>query len=132
MKNSYSSQMQRDSMFPRALLIYIIILVGAADALDVPFVFGETTSSVAGYTPGQFEKVSQASPDLAGVPSASVPSENETLKFPIVGGSNTPVGANEKKVADLKKHWTLRCRLTVLQLSKKLDWRQASIPAITP
>ena len=90
-------------MFPRALLIYIIILVGAADALDVPFVFGETTSSVTGYTPGQFEKFSQASPDLAGVPSASVPSENETLKFPIVGGSNTPVGTNEKKVADLKK-----------------------------
>jgi hypothetical protein len=103
MKNSYSSQVQRDSMFPRALLIYLIILVGAADALDVPFVFGETTSSVAGYTHDQFEKISQASPDLAGVPSASVPSENETLKFPIVGGSNTPVGANEKKVADLKK-----------------------------
>jgi hypothetical protein len=103
MKNSYSSQVQRNPMFPRALLICVIVLVGAADALDVPFVFGEATSSLAGYTPGQFEKFSQDSPDLAGVPSASVPSENETLKFPIVGGSNTPVGANEKKVADLKK-----------------------------
>ena len=86
-----------------ALWLCLIFFIGSAAAADVPFVFGEGSSSIVGYTPAQIEQTSIASPDLAGVPQVSTPSDNATLNFPVVGGGRTPQGTSEKMVSDLKK-----------------------------
>jgi tetratricopeptide (TPR) repeat protein len=81
----------------------IVLLIGSGVAADVPFVFGEGSSDITDLTSAQLEQVSYSSPDLAGVPSVSTPSDSEVLEFPIVGGGSVPVGKTEKKVDDLKK-----------------------------
>ena len=78
-------------------------LIGFGMAADVPFVFGEGSSSIVGYTPAQIEQTSIASPDLVGVPQVSTPPDNATLDFPVVGGGRTSQGTTEKKVSDLRK-----------------------------
>ena len=87
----------------KALWLCIVLLIGIGTAADVPFVFGEGSSGIAGFTSAQIEQASIASPDLAGVPALSSPSDSEVLEFPIVGGSSAPEGKTEKKVDDLKK-----------------------------
>lgn len=90
-------------MFHRALWLYIFFLMGSAAAADVPFVFDARTSEMAGYTPAQLEQASVASLDLVGIPSVSIPSDNESLYFPITGGGDSPEGKIEKNVGELKK-----------------------------
>jgi len=90
-------------MSPWALWLCIILLSGTGMAVDVPFVFDETSSGVASYNSAQLEQAYAASSDLAGVPSVSSPSDSEVLEFPIVGGGSAPVGKTEKKEDDLKK-----------------------------
>jgi len=85
------------------LLISIVLLTASGLAADVPFVFGEGSSDVASFTSAQLEQTSSNSPDLAGVPPVSSPSDSEVLEFPIVGGGSAPVGKTEKKEDDLKK-----------------------------
>ncbi len=46
----------------------IALLIGSVTALDVPFVFDESTPSIADYTSAQLEQISATSPDLAEVP----------------------------------------------------------------
>ena len=86
-----------------ALLISIVLLTASSLAADVPFVFGEGSRDIAGFTSTQLEQASSSSPDLAGVPSVSSPSDSEVLELPIVGGGSAPVGKTEKKEDDLKK-----------------------------
>ncbi|MDD4650764.1 MAG: tetratricopeptide repeat protein [Methanothrix sp.] len=83
------------------LIMLLIVLSGAAT--DVPFVFSEKTTSAARLGSDEIQKVSASSPELVGVPFTSTPQDNDTLRFPITGGSNTPVVSTEKKTEDLKK-----------------------------
>ena len=75
----------------------ILLLMGSAMAMDVPFIFDENSSGVAGCTSDQLEKTSKASIDLAGVPPIYKPSDNEILEFPITGGNGVPAGKKEEK-----------------------------------
>jgi hypothetical protein len=86
-----------------ALWLCMIFLIGAGIAADVPFVFDETTSDMAGYSPSQLEQVRLSSPDLAGVPAVTQVAENEVLDFPITGGGNLPERSIGKNVSELKK-----------------------------
>jgi hypothetical protein len=85
------------------LLGIMLITIGLGAAADVPFVFDETSSGVASYNSDQLEQAYISSPDLAGVPSVSTPSDNEVIAFPITGGSSTPGSMTEKNVGELKK-----------------------------
>jgi tetratricopeptide (TPR) repeat protein len=90
-------------MSPLALWLCVILFIGSGTAADIPFVFGENSANVASYTSAQFEQVSAASVELAGVPAVSLPSDNEVLELPIVGGGNAPASTTEKREKDLKK-----------------------------
>ncbi|MCX6674748.1 MAG: tetratricopeptide repeat protein [Methanothrix sp.] len=86
-----------------ALLISIVLLTTSGLAADVPFVFGEGSRDIAGFTSAQLEQASSSSPNLVGVPFVSSPSGSEVLELPIVGGGSAPVGKTETKEDDLKK-----------------------------
>lgn len=58
----------------------IFLIIGLVIAADVPFVFDQNSSDVAGYTSDQLEKISGSSPDLVGVPSISKPSGNKIIE----------------------------------------------------
>ncbi len=90
-------------MFPRALWLCTFLLIGSGAAADVPFVFDSSSSGVAGYSADQLESMRASSPDLAGVPPVTTPSDNEVLQFPITGGGSTPGSTTEKNAGDLKK-----------------------------
>jgi len=85
-----------------AIWLCMVLLVGSGSAADVPFVFDQSTSDVAGYTSAQIEQDHTASPDLAGVPIVSSPSDNESLEIPITGGGSGS-GTQEKNIGELKK-----------------------------
>jgi WD40 repeat protein len=91
-------------MFHRSLWLSIIILmlIGTGLAADVPFVFDESASGVAGYSSDQIVRASSSSSDLAGVPLISAPSDSEVLEFPVTGGSDAPDGKVDKNVGELK------------------------------
>jgi tetratricopeptide (TPR) repeat protein len=106
MENRYSSQVHIGHvppMSPLILWLCIVLCIGSVTAKDVPFVFDETSSDVASYNSAQLEQASSSSPDLAGVPSVSSPSDSEVLELPIVGGGSALVGKTETKEDDLKK-----------------------------
>jgi len=92
-------------MFPfvRSLWLGVIILIGSGLAADVPFVFDSSISGVAGYSADQLENMRASSPDLAGVPPVTTPSDNEVLQFPVTGGGSNPGSTTEKNAGDLKK-----------------------------
>jgi tetratricopeptide (TPR) repeat protein len=90
-------------MFPWFSWLCAALLIGSGMAADVPFVFGEGSRDVAGFTSTQLEQASSGSPDLAGVPQVFTPSCNEVLELPIVGGGNAPGEKTETKEEDLKK-----------------------------
>jgi hypothetical protein len=85
------------------LWLCIVLLIGSGLAVDVPFVFNESTINVANYTSAQLEQAYAASPDLSGVPVISTPPDNQSLEFPAMGGGNTPNGPIEKNVGELKR-----------------------------
>ena len=91
-----------------ALWLCAVLLVGSTVALDVPFVFDETSADVASYTSAQLEQARTSSPDLAGVPIVSSPSDSEILAFPVTGGGSTPEGEMENNVGELKKAYDAR------------------------
>jgi hypothetical protein len=86
----------------RALWLCIIFLIGNGMAVDVPFVFDVNPSGVANLNSDQIELAHVSSPDLAGVPIVSSPSDNEVLEFPVTGGGDVLEGNKEKKVSELK------------------------------
>jgi hypothetical protein len=90
------------------LLGIMLITIGLGVAVDVPFVFDETSANVASYTSAQLEQVRTSSPDLAGVPIVSLPSNDEILAFPVTGGGSTPEGTTDKKVGELKESLSAR------------------------
>ncbi|MCX6678341.1 MAG: tetratricopeptide repeat protein [Methanothrix sp.] len=90
-------------MFPRVHWLCIVLLIGSAASSDVPFVFDSTSSGVAGYSADQLESMRASSPDLAGVPLVTTPSDDEVLQFPVTGGGSTPGNTTEKNAGDLKK-----------------------------
>jgi hypothetical protein len=90
-------------MSPWALWLCVILLFGSCVASDVPFVFDETASGVAGYTSDKIEKISTSSSDLAGVPQADTPSNDEILEFPTTGGGGSPGDKTETKVDELNR-----------------------------
>jgi len=68
----------------RALLcLGLIMLHGTASALDIPYVFGESSQDVGGFNSEQLSNISAYSPELAGVPPISSPKNNEILLFPV-------------------------------------------------
>ena len=85
-----------------AIWLCMVLLVGLGSAADVPFVFDQSTSGVAGYTSAQIEQDHTTSPDLAGVPIVSSPSDNESLEIPITGGGSGS-GTQEKNIGELKR-----------------------------
>ncbi|MFA6371354.1 MAG: transglutaminase-like domain-containing protein [Methanothrix sp.] len=86
-----------------ALLIGLVLLTATSLAADVPFVFDGSSSGVAGYSADQLESLRASSPDLAGVPAVTTPSDNEVLQFTVTGGGSTPLNTTEKNADDLKK-----------------------------
>jgi len=86
------------------LLVSMIILPGLILADDIPYVFDDRSSNLAGtaYSLDQMEKIRAESPDLAGIPSLSSPQDDDVLEFPVTGGGNAPNDKTERKVADLK------------------------------
>ena len=85
----------------------LIFVVGLVAAADLPFVFNDTSTVVANYTADQLKNISASSPELAGVPSISTPSDNEVLTFP---GNNSTLGSKtyNRTVGDLKKTFNVR------------------------
>jgi Leucine-rich repeat (LRR) protein len=90
-------------MSPWALWLCVILFIGTGIAVDVPFVFDDTSANVASYTSAQLEQAYTSSPELSGVPSVSTPSDNEVIAFPVTGGGSTPGRTTEKNVGELKK-----------------------------
>jgi hypothetical protein len=90
-------------MSPLTLWLWIVLLIGAGTASDIPFVFDETTSSVADYSSSQIEEAHIASSHLAGVPAVTPVTEDEVLDFPITGGGTLPERSIKKNVSELKK-----------------------------
>jgi hypothetical protein len=90
------------------LLVTVCITIGSSLAADIPYVFDQSTSGIADYTPAQLESMRAASSDLAGVPSVSTPLDSEVLEFPVTGGGSGPGSTTEKKVGDLKKAFDSR------------------------
>jgi hypothetical protein len=86
----------------------MILLVGSGTAADVPFVFDQSTSSVASYSPSQLEQEHLSSADLAGVPAVTLAADDEVMVFPVAGGGSMPEGENSKKVGELKKSLSAR------------------------
>jgi hypothetical protein len=95
-------------MFHRSLWLCIIILVGTGSAADVPFIFDESSSSVAGYSSDQIEQAYAASSDLAGVPMVTSATDDEVIRFPVRGGGNAPEDKTENKVRELKEAFNAR------------------------
>jgi tetratricopeptide (TPR) repeat protein len=56
--------------------------MGWAASSDIPFVFDENSSDLKDYHPDQLENISNASPDLVGVPPISNLKDSEILIFP--------------------------------------------------
>ena len=71
------------------LWLCIVLLIGSATAVDMPFVFGESTSDVAGFTTDDIEHMSMTSDDLKGIPPLSAPQDKDVLLFPNTGGGRT-------------------------------------------
>ena len=83
------------------LCIFLLICIGTA--ADVPFVFEKNTSGLANYTSSQLEKAHLLSHDLSGVPTVTQAVDNETMAFPVTGGSSISEGKVDKNVGELKK-----------------------------
>jgi len=95
-------------MSPWALWLSMILLIGAGIAVDVPFVFDETSSGVASYNSDQLEQAYTASSDLAGVPMVTQATDDEVITFPVTGGGNAPEGKTKKNVGELKEVFNAR------------------------
>ncbi|WP_367358242.1 transglutaminase domain-containing protein [Methanothrix sp.] len=85
-----------------AIWLCMVLLVGSGSAADVPFVFDQSASGVASYTSAQIEQDHTTSPDLAGVPIVSSPSDSEFLEIPITGGGSGS-GTQKKNIGELKR-----------------------------
>ena len=91
------------AMSMAVLWLCIILLIDTGMAVDVPFVFDETSSGVASYNSDQIEQAHITSPDLAGVPTVTQVADNEIIAFPVTGGGSAPESTTEKRVGELKK-----------------------------
>ena len=91
-----------------AIWLCMVLLVGSGSAADVPFVFDQSASTVAGYSPSQLEQAHLSSADLAGVPAVTLAADDEVMVFPVAGGGSMPEGENSKKVEELKKSLSAR------------------------
>jgi tetratricopeptide (TPR) repeat protein len=90
-------------MFHGSFWLCAVFLIGIGTAADIPFVLGDNPAMVASYTYAQLEQASLGSPELAGVPSVSTPSDAGGLVLPIVGGGSAPEEQTDMKESDLKK-----------------------------
>lgn len=90
-------------MFHGSFWLCAVFLIGIGTAADIPFVLSDNPAMVASYTYAQLEQASLGSPELAGVPSVSSPSDAGGLVLPIVGGGSAPEEQTDMKEADLKK-----------------------------
>ena len=91
------------SMSFQLLWLCAVLLIGTVTAADVPFIFDENLADVFGYTPDQIEQAYAGTSDLSGVPLISAPSDDESLKIPVTGGSGGPENEIERNVGDLKR-----------------------------
>ncbi len=91
-----------------AIWLCMVLLVGSGSAADVPFVFDQSASGVAGYSPSQLEQAHLSSADLAGVPAVTLAADDEVMVFPVAGGGSMPEGENSKKVGELKESLSIR------------------------
>jgi tetratricopeptide (TPR) repeat protein len=60
----------------------LVVLLGPATSVDIPFIFNESSYDVGRYGSDQLVNISASSPELAGVPPISAPENNEILLFP--------------------------------------------------
>lgn len=91
-------------------LICIIIFVGSGLATNIPYVFDENSSSLAGYTSEHKEHMSSSSPDLVGIPTMSTLSDNEVIEISETGnvGDRGPVTKTKWTVGELKEVFDAR------------------------
>jgi len=85
-----------------ALWLSAVLLIASGLAADVPFVFDGNPVDLASFTSVQLEQASSVSPDLAGVPAVTTPSDSEVLQFPVTSGSTTE-NTTAKNAVELKK-----------------------------
>jgi len=78
----------------------LVFLLGPAAAVDIPFVFNDSSKDVGMYDSGQLVNISASSPELVGVPAISAPQDSETLVFPDSGAYKT--------VGEIKKEFDYR------------------------
>jgi 3-mercaptopyruvate sulfurtransferase SseA len=86
-----------------AVWLLLLPIIGSAVAADVPFVFDDNSSGVAGYSADQLENMRVSSSDLSGVPPVTTPKDDEVLQFPVAGGGSISEGTAEKNVGELKR-----------------------------
>ena len=68
----------------RALLwLGLVMLLGSAAPVDIPYIFDENSHDPGKYDSGQLENISASSPELAGVPPVSSPKNSDILLFPV-------------------------------------------------
>jgi tetratricopeptide (TPR) repeat protein len=91
-------------MRPYILLwLCLISLLGCASSLDIPFVFNESSSNLEGYNPEELENISNASPDLVGVPPISNLNDSEILILPV--DSRSEGNKSYRTVAEIKEEF---------------------------
>ncbi|MDD4651031.1 MAG: tetratricopeptide repeat protein [Methanothrix sp.] len=81
----------------------LFLFVGGAASSDIPFVFDENSSNLNGYHLGQLENISNASPDLVGVPPISDLNDSEILIFPV--DSSSEGNKSYRTVGEIKEEF---------------------------
>ena len=94
--------------------ICVIMLIGSGLATDIPYVFNENSSNVAGYTSEQLWITSSSSSDLLGVPNISVSSDNKVIEISETGKGDVrgPVSKTKWTVGELKRCFDARVEPT--------------------
>jgi tetratricopeptide (TPR) repeat protein len=91
-------------------MICVILLIGSGLATEIPYAFDEKSSSLAGYTSEQLERVSSSSADLLGIPPMSALSNDAVIEISEIGGGDGrgPVTKTKWTVGELKEVFDAR------------------------
>jgi tetratricopeptide (TPR) repeat protein len=65
------------------LWLSLVMLLGTTAAVDIPYVFDDSSYGVEEYDSEQLANISASSPDLVGVPPVSSPINSDILLFPV-------------------------------------------------
>ncbi len=107
-------------MSPKALWFCIILFaIGSGAAADVPFVFGENSSDVAGYTSDQLKRMSASSHELKGVPIITSPLDTEVISISETGGGSDSGNSVKRTVGEFRELFDEKVDLNNPNLRKK-------------